>query len=79
MPKINLNKAHPKPDPNPSQTHPKFIPNPKQIYLSNKRPFTENIITATVDFNEILDTKPVCLKAALTQHETSVLFIPLKL
>ena len=36
-------------------------------------------MTATVDFNEILDTKPVCLKANLTQHETSVLLIPLKL
>ena len=49
------------------------------LFEIKQRPFTDNIMTATVDFNEILDTKPVCLKANLTQHETSVLFIPLKL
>lgn len=50
-----------------------------RIFEIRWRPFTDNIMTVTVDFNEILDTKPACLKANLTQHETSVLFIPLKL
>jgi len=62
-----------------SQEEEFFLDEIIHLNLNKFRPFTDNIMTVTVDFNEILDIKPVCLKANLTQHETSVLFIPLKL